>query len=61
MGGYRTEIILDEAYHDYSGTEAMARNADLVSLEEAEFAAFEAGGASLNSPSVTPWDLAPLD
>jgi hypothetical protein len=54
-------MILDEAYHDYSGTEAMAYNEDLVTLDEAEFAAFEVSGAPLTSPSVIPWVLIPVD
>ncbi len=61
LGGYRTETILEVAYHDYSGAEAMAYNADLVTLEEAEFAASEVGGATLTSPTIIPWDLKPLD
>jgi hypothetical protein len=59
MGGYRIEMVLDEAYHDYSGTEATA--AYNASLEKAEFAVFETVGRPLTSPSGIPWDLMPLD
>ena len=55
-GGYRTEILLDEAYHEYQSGEIATYEADLVDLEQTEIAAFEASEPS-TLPSVIPWQL----
>ena len=39
--GYLNEIILDESYHDYNHSDALAFNEDVGQLEKGEFAALE--------------------
>lgn len=55
-GGYRTKILLDEAYHEYQSGEVATYEAGLVDLEQTEIAAFEASQPS-TLPSVIPWQL----
>ncbi len=55
-GGYRTKILLDEAYHEYQTGEVATFEAGLVDLEQTEIAAFEASEPS-TLPDVVPWQL----
>jgi len=58
--GYQVNIVLDEAYHDYDGSQVMAFNDDMVALEQTEIAAFEYGGTA-REKTVFPWVIEALD
>jgi hypothetical protein len=54
-GRYITQTVLDEAYHDYDGSDAKASNALVErATEDAEFAAFEQGPTFAD---IVPWEL----
>ncbi len=55
-GGYKTSIVLDEAYHEYQTREIVAFEADLVDLERIEVVAFEVSEASA-IPDILPWQV----
>ena len=48
--GYLSENILDESYHDYDRSDALAFNENVDQLEEGEFAALEEGVS-------VPWEI----
>jgi len=58
--GYKTEIVLDESYHDYQTGEAIVYETDIEGLEKSEFAAFEPVTMSIVSHN-TPWELQVVD
>jgi hypothetical protein len=58
--GYQVNIVLDEAYHDYDGSQVMAFNYDMDALEQTEIAAFEYGDTT-REKTVFPWVIEALD
>ena len=52
-GGYDVKTILDEAYHDYYGSDVAAFESPEPTLEQAEFAAFEEYSYGVPSVSFT--------
>ena len=56
VGGYKTKMTLDEAYHEYQNQEVIAFEANLGELEQTEMAAFETSERSV-LPDVSPWQL----
>jgi hypothetical protein len=58
--GYKTEIVLDESYHDYQTGEAIVYETNTEGLEKTEFAAFEPVTISIFSHNI-PWELQVVD